>query len=71
MKKPTKFRMLKKINFAIDIAFQYGQIGGDHHKMWVIDQMVRMLCDSEEDYRKVIDCYENNGEYKWNTGIAP
>ena len=28
---------------ALDIANAYGSIDGDHHKTWVIDQMVRAL----------------------------
>lgn len=30
---------------ALDIARRFGGIGGDHHKAWVIDQMVRALTD--------------------------
>ena len=30
---------------ALEIAVRYGQIDGDHHKAWVIDQMVRALTD--------------------------
>ena len=28
------------INKALQLAFDWGQVDGDHHKMWVIDQMV-------------------------------
>lgn len=31
------------IEAAIAIAVKYGGIDGDHHKTWVIDQMVRAL----------------------------
>jgi hypothetical protein len=33
----------EKINTALDFALHYGQIDGDRHKAWVIDQMVRAL----------------------------
>lgn len=33
----------EKIEKALDLAMQYGGIDGDHHKMWVIDQMIRVL----------------------------
>jgi len=33
----------QRIDKAIQIAYDYGQIDGDHHKAWVIDQMVRTL----------------------------
>lgn len=32
-----------RIEKAIGLAAAYGGIDGDHHKMWVIDQMVRTL----------------------------
>ena len=46
-----------------------GQVDGSHHKVWVIDQMVRLI--TGEQYEKFVELYENNGEYKWETGIAP
>ena len=44
--------MKERIKEALNLAWQYGQIDGSHHKMWVIDQMVRVLCEDEEEYRK-------------------
>lgn len=32
-----------RVTKALDIAKGYGAIDGAHHKMWVIDQMVRAL----------------------------
>ena len=32
-----------RIQKALELAVQYGGIDGDHHKRWVIDQMVRTL----------------------------
>ena len=65
----------ERIKDALEIAWTYGTIDGDHHKMWAIDQMVRMLCDSEEEYDKWVAEYEkelSNGDcYTWDTGIAP
>ena len=57
------------IEKTVSIAYEYGQIDGDHHKLWVIDQMLRVLLG--EDYRDFIEDYEENGEYKWDIGIAP
>jgi hypothetical protein len=36
-----------KIERALEYAGRYGQTDGDHHKMWVIDQMVRALLGCE------------------------
>lgn len=33
----------ERIDQALAIAAQYGGIDGEHHKAWVIDQMVRAL----------------------------
>ena len=33
----------ERIDAAIELAVRYGGIDGDHHKAWVIDQMVRVL----------------------------
>jgi hypothetical protein len=33
----------KRIKNAIKLALRHGGIDGAHHKMWVIDQMVRIL----------------------------
>lgn len=57
------------IEEVISIADKYGQIDGSHHKLWVIDQMLRLLLG--EKYQDFIKDYEENGEYTWDTGIAP
>ncbi len=58
---------------ALGIIFQYGQIDGDHHKLWVIDQIVK--CLTGENYHKWIYDYEHDEEtgetYTWDKGIAP
>jgi len=58
---------------AIELATDYGGIDGDHHKMWVIDQMVRILAGDK--YEKIIrkSCAGEDGPatYGWDIGIAP
>ena len=64
----------KKIEKALEIAFQYGQIDGDHHKTWVIDQMVRTLTgDKYNEFVKEYETDEETGEkeWSWKNGIAP
>lgn len=64
-----------RIKKALEIAWSYGQIDGSHHKMWVIDQMVRALCGSEKEYVKWIETYEemldDGNYYVWDKGVAP
>lgn len=60
---------------AIDIALEYGQTDdGGHHKMWVIDQMLRAL--TGDDYDRIISNYckgpiGTDDYYWWDEGIAP
>lgn len=63
----------KRINDALDIALQFGGIDGDHHKTWVIDQMVRALTGNEYDaWVKAARKGEEGPEtYDWDVGIAP
>ena len=74
-KQITKNSAEEKIEKALRIAWSYGQIDGSHHKAWVIDQMVRELCGTNEEYEKWIDAYEApvgyEDYYKWDIGIAP
>ena len=58
---------------AIRLAVRYGGIDGEHHKAWVIDQMVHVLAG--ERYNQIVadackgeDC---SYTYKWDFGIAP
>lgn len=63
------------INKAVVIALDYGAVDGAHHKMWVIDQILRALTGCPEGgesdkYRKLILDY-NGEDYEWDRGIAP
>lgn len=46
----------EKIKEAVAIGLRYGQVDGSHHRLWVIDQMLRKLLGDD---------------YEWDTGIAP
>lgn len=63
-----------EIEKALELVFQYGQIDGDHHKTWVIDQMVRILTgDKYNEFVKEYEIDEETGEkeWTWKNGIAP
>ena len=69
----------ERIYKALDLAVEYGNIDGSHHKDWVIDQMVRALtgCGKEEslEYKQLVanacDGVDGPDTYTWETGIAP
>lgn len=60
--------MSEAIHRAIDYAVLYGGIDGDHHKAWVIDQMVRALTGCPMVEAEAVDSngqpytYETQGE---------
>jgi hypothetical protein len=60
-----------QVNKALGIARQFGSIDGEHHKTWVIDQMVRAL--TGPGYAAWVRDFDEDGPdtYAWDTGIAP
>jgi len=63
------------VSEAIEMAFENGQVDGAHHKMWVIDQIVRILVGSEKKYEELVkracDGEDGPNTYAWDTGVAP
>jgi len=69
-----EFKNFTPSDWALYFINAYGQIDGDHHKLWVLDQVVRILKgtkiiitiakwdDGYEEYRVVTD--EPSEEYK-------
>ena len=57
----------------MELIEKYGCIDGDFHKMWVIDQIVRII--QKEHYDDWVKEYENGEDgpktYEWDVGIAP
>jgi hypothetical protein len=58
---------------ALEIALQYGGIDGAHHKMWVIDQMVRVMTGTAYPQWVAEAKAGDDGPdtYEWDEGIAP
>ena len=58
---------------ALDLAVRYGGIDGEHHKAWVIDQMVRALAGDgyDELVRKARAGEDGPETFEWDEGIAP
>ena len=61
------------IQEALELASRYGQMYGEHHKAWVIDQMVRVLAGEGYDTFIAEHCEGEDGPdtYEWDEGIAP
>lgn len=60
----------KEICEAISFAMRFSQIDGEHHKMWVINQMLRKLLGNK--YEIFLSMMNSDEDYKqWDIGIAP
>ena len=62
-------KIIERKMAALDVAYAFADVDGEHHKTWVIDQMVRAL--TGDGYADWVSDYERNGEYTWDTGVAP
>ena len=62
-----------RVDKAIEVAVQYGGIDGDHHKAWVIDQMVRALAGTGYDALVAEACDGEDGPdtCEWDCGTPP
>lgn len=63
----------KRIAKALKLILQYGGIDGDHHKAWVLDQVVRALTGPRyKQWVKEAKAGEDGPEtYGWDEGCAP
>lgn len=66
-------RLDQRVMEALDLLGRYGQIDGSHHKMWCIDQVVRLLTDDSYDEFIAWSCNGEDGPdtYDWDEGIPP
>lgn len=66
-----------RVKAALDAAWRYGGVDGVHHKAWVIDRMVHILCGDDESYEAWVAEYEKPvtndpyDYYKWDKGVGP
>lgn len=63
----------ERIVAAKNLAHRYGGIEGEHHKTWVIDQMVRLLAGPDYDQWVTDQKAGEDGPntYSWDEGIPP
>lgn len=63
------------IQGALQLISDYGGIDGGHHKQWVLDQVVRLLTNSDSAYADWLSDHEAAEDgikmYEWNEGIIP
>lgn len=65
----------ERVKRALGVIFAYGSIDGDHHKAWVLDQVVRSLTGGGPWYDRWVRGFEKGDDgsktYEWNKGIPP
>jgi hypothetical protein len=63
----------ERIDVAAGIALRYGGIDGEHHKTWVIDQILRVLLGDDYDrtVKESCDGEEGPETYTWDVGVPP
>ena len=59
----------ENVKEALDTICSFGQIQGDHHRAWVIDQVTRKLLGDQ--YNAWVEAMKADGEYSYDEGIAP
>jgi hypothetical protein len=59
---------MSKIEHAVYLIERYSDLGGIHHKQWLLDQLMRTLL--EEKYEGWVESYKEKG-HCWDEGIAP
>lgn len=62
-----------RIELAAEMLLHNGGFDGDHHKMWAIDQALRLLLGDRYDQAiaEWRDGEDGPETYDWDTGIAP
>lgn len=65
--------LAQKVLATLELIFSCGGIDGEHHKTWIIDQVVRILTAGVYDDWVKEYCAGENGPntYSWDEGIAP
>lgn len=52
-----------RITAALNLITEYGDIAGDHHRAWVVDQIARILTGCPEVAREGIDVHQRPYTY--------
>ncbi len=65
--------LTSKLDAALAVIVENGDIDGSHHKQWVLDQVVRTL--TGDGYRAWVEAYcageDGPDTYAWDEGVAP
>lgn len=73
-KDPNYVALSDKVSKAVDLILVDAQYDGAHHKMWVLDQVLRTLLGPEQ-YEETIRSWEQRPDdgtiwHEWDTGVT-
>ena len=57
-------------DWALHYIKQYGQIDGEHHKQWVLDQVVRVLNGATIENMRLAEWDNGERNYRFNVGTS-
>jgi hypothetical protein len=62
-----------QIYYVLNLIFDYGGIDGEHHKQWVLDQVIRTLTGDKYELwvKEHNDGSHGPNTYSWDKGVAP
>jgi hypothetical protein len=64
--------MEEKVKKALELIHSYGGIDGNHHKQWLLNEVVKELSDDYSAWVKnYCDGEDGENTYAWDEGIAP
>jgi hypothetical protein len=69
---PDNWSLSDRVSYALEIPIQYAHVEGDHHKKWVLDQMIRVLV-GPEGYAEFVRLYDEGEDPDfpgWDEDIA-
>lgn len=55
----------------LSLIERYGMIGGEHHKQWILDQIVRTIYKDTDGYATWVSMMNDPDYMPWDKGIAP
>lgn len=64
-----KQELEQKIEDALEMALDTMLTEGDHHRVWGLDQIIRILAGDR--YEQVKKDLKEETNFEWDTGIAP
>lgn len=61
----------EKIASAIDVIVSWSYLDLQEYKQWLITEVLRHLCEGDEDFQACIKAWEGVSGKKWDYGVSP